>query len=245
MINATQFSLFDNQPIIHANSTRAGGMSEGTFSSLNLGLNTNDNLEKVKQNRTIFFNHFNLNQNNLVFPGQIHSDQVKIVDQPGIVSDCDALITSTPGLTLTIQTADCFPLFIYDPIKHICAIVHSGWRGSAKNIASKTILKMQENFNSKSKNLLIAIGAGIQQKNYQVDTATASNFSKKFLIADGENHYKLSVQDVILNQLLEMGVYEENIEADKTCTFEAIEKYYSFRRDGAKSGRMMGFIGLR
>lgn len=245
MINPTLFPIFQGHPIVHANSTRTGGISMGAYFSLNLGLKTNDQEGKVKQNQSMFFDHLNIDERTLVFPQQIHSDHIKIVDRPGIIKNCDALITSSPELFLTIQTADCFPLFMYDPVKHVCAIVHSGWRGAAKNISAKTISKMQGSFGSKSRNILVAIGAGIQQKNYQVDSVTASNFSSKYLLPDAVNHYKLSIQDVIIDQLLERGVAKTNIEVDKTCTFEDQENYFSFRRDRANCGRMMGIIGLK
>jgi len=245
MIKPTRFSVFENQPVIHANSTRSGGVSISSFSTLNMGLGTNDEEEKVRQNRTIFFDHFNVDPKTLVFPQQVHSDHVEIVNYPGKVKNCDALITSSPELVLTIQTADCFPLFLYDPAKHICAIIHSGWRGTAKNITAKTISTMQQHFGSESQDLLVAVGAGIQQKNYQVDSVTAANFPSRFLKPDGAQHFKLNVQKAITGQLLEKGVKKENIEIDKTCTFEVEEKYFSYRRDGNKSGRMMGFIGLK
>ncbi len=245
MINPTIFSVFHIQPNHHTNSTRSGGVSKGNFSSLNLGLKTNDDAKNVKENRIIFFDHFSIEKKMLVFPQQIHADRVELVDRPGTMNNCDALISSSPEVVLTIQTADCFPLFVYDPVKHVCAIIHSGWRGTAKNISAKTISKMQDIFECKISNLLIAIGAGIQQKNYQVDSTTARNFSSKYLLHDEKGYYKLSIQDVIIDQLLEMGVRKENIEVDRTCTFEAKEKYFSYRRDGVNSGRMMGFIGLK
>jgi purine-nucleoside/S-methyl-5'-thioadenosine phosphorylase / adenosine deaminase len=244
MITPTLFPLFEKLPLLHANSTRFGGVSTGNYSSLNLGIKTNDSPENIQQNRALFFDHFKISQENLVFPRQVHADYVEAVDKPGIIKDCDALITSTPGLAITIQTADCFPLFIYDQRNHTCAIVHSGWRGTAKNIAQKTLAKMYTFYKTKPGDVLVAIGAGIQQKNYQVDGETAKYFDPAFLLADGKNHFKLSVQDAIISQLREYGVPSQNIEVDRTCTFEAKEKYFSYRRDGVESGRMMGFICL-
>lgn len=245
MITPVRYKIFDGYPLIQANSTRPGGVSPEPFASLNLGLNTGDDRENVQQNRAILQKTFNLNPQKIVYPSQIHSDVVKHAQNGGLIPACDAIITQTKNLVLTIQTADCFPLFIYDPKTHSCGIVHSGWRGTQAGIALKTVEKMMDCFECKPENLRVAIGAGIQQKNYQVDSKTASFFADKHLAEDGPGHFKLAVQNVIIDQLLEMGVLEANIEVDTTCTFERDDLYYSYRRDNNKSGRMMGFIVLK
>jgi len=244
MISPRKFSVFKNQKIIHAYSTRTGGVSKGAFSSLNLGRSTPDNIDSVYENRRLFFKHLDILPENLAIPRQTHSDNVKTVRASGSFENTDALITNMPGIILTIQTADCFPVFIYDYKEHICAIVHSGWRGAAKKIVLKTLNKMVSDFSCKAGNMLIAIGAGIQQKNYQVDEETAKNFDSEFLIPDGKNHFKLDVQGAIIKQIKECGVAPNNLEIDTTCTFEDKENYFSYRRDGQFSGRMMGVIGL-
>lgn len=238
------FSIFQDVPLLHAYSTRIGGISQGVFSSLNLGLHTKDNSDHVRHNRQLFFDYLNIDAENMVFPQQVHSANVSVVKNPGVVADADALVTAEKGLILTIQTADCFPVFIYDPQRHVCAVVHSGWRGTAAGIAAKTVSRMAENFNCQPGDLLVAIGAGIQQQNYQVDKKTAAHFDESFLKPDGSLHYRLDVQGAITNQLHECGVTANHIEADTTCTYEAEDLYYSYRRDGENSGRMMGVIGL-
>jgi len=180
----------------------------------------------------------------IAIPRQTHSANVEIVHKPGIYKDRDALVTKVPGVILTIQTADCFPVFIYDPIKHVCAIVHSGWRGTVQNIVGNTIEKMISVFNCISENILIAIGPGIQQDNYQIDIKTAYNFEKDFLKDDGDNHFKLDIQGKIIDQIKKTGIKKHNIEFDTRCTFEEQDLFYSYRRDGSNSGRMMGVMGL-
>ena len=235
-----KFNIFSSSRLIHGYSTRTGGVSLTPFASLNLGINTKDDLQNVKKNRTIFFKSLNISQNRCVFPGQVHSDNIQIVSEAGIVNNCDALITDKKNFFLTIQTADCFPVFLFDPINEIIAIVHSGWRGTVQNIVGKTIDKMECN----TDNLLAAIGPGIQQSCYQVDEKTASNFSSKYLRMDGSNHYKLNILSAICDQIREKGVPAENIEADSDCTHCRNDLYYSYRRDGEDSGRMMGIIGM-
>jgi len=185
-----------------------------------------------------------IDSNRLAIPQQTHSANVKIVDKPGLFKNTDALISITQGLILTIQTADCFPVFIYDPVVHWCAIIHSGWRGTAQNIVNKTISTAIDKFGVLPQNILVAVGPGIQQKNYQVDTSTAENFERDFLKEDGKNHFKLDIQKKIIDQLIKAGINKENIDYDTRCTFENEDLFYSYRRDGNNSGRMMGLIGL-
>ncbi len=242
----TTFSCFQNRPgLLQAFSTRKGGLSQAPFDTLNLGLHTTDDRESVHKNRTLYFEALNIPSNRLVFPEQVHSDHVRAVEKPGVVSRCDALITQTRNLFLTIQTADCFPVFLLDPQIQAVGIVHSGWRGTAKNIVGKTVALMEKEYKAKPEHIIAAIGPGVQQACYQVDAQTASHFSGSVLLPDGMDHFKLDVQQAIVRQLQDAGLSERQIERDKTCTHCAADLYFSYRRDGHQSGRMMGVIGLR
>ncbi|NOX88173.1 MAG: peptidoglycan editing factor PgeF [Calditrichaeota bacterium] len=241
-----RFDIFKPFPrIIHGFSTRKGGVSNPPFDQCNLGLRTGDLPSAVEQNRRLFFTELGVPQQQIVFPEQVHSDRIKIVDAPGIVPQCDALITARPGLFLSVQTADCFPVFIYDDQNEAAAIVHSGWRGSAKNIVGKTVSLLKTRFHSSPENLFVAVGPGVQKQCYQIDPETARYFPESFLSPDGADHFKLNLQGVILRQLADEGIPEANIEYDSDCTHCNAELYYSYRRDGNKSGRMMGVIGIR
>ncbi len=241
----TTFSSFrNNSGLIQAFSTRKGGFSQVPFDTLNLGLHTKDDRENVLKNRALYFDVLGIPSNRLVYPEQIHSDHVAAVDREGIVPGCDALITQTGNLFLTIQTADCFPVFLFDPEVRAVGIVHSGWRGTAKNIVGKTIAMMAKEYKAKPGRIWAAIGPGVQQACYQVDEKTASHFSHSVLMPDGAGHFKLDVQGAIVRQLEDAGLSEKQIERDKTCTHCATDLYYSYRRDGLHSGRMMGVIGI-
>ncbi len=241
----TTFSLFQNQPrLVQAFSTRKGGVSFPPYGALNLGLHTGDKRENVYKNRALYFEALHIPQDKLVFPEQVHSDCVKVVDKPGKVSRCDALIARNSNLFLTIQTADCFPVFLYDPQARVVGIIHSGWRGTARNIVGKTIALMESECNVNPERIIAAIGPGVQQSCYQVDDQTASHFNERDLVPDGIGHFKLDVQGAIVRQLQNAGVADERMERDTTCTHCETDLYYSYRRDGHQSGRMMGVIGM-
>ncbi|HED09600.1 MAG TPA: peptidoglycan editing factor PgeF [Caldithrix abyssi] len=245
MAQVVRYGIFEGLPLTQALSTRKGGVSPAPYHSLNMGLRTGDDPRNVEKNRRLFFELLRLRPEETIFQSQVHGDHVRRVSRPGLIPNCDATITDTPGLNLTVQTADCFPLFFYDPRNHACGVAHSGWRGTAQNIAGKTVAAMRRTFGSRPAELLAAVGAGVQPRNYQVDEKTAAHFEPAFLQPDGPGHYKLDVQSAIYAQLLEAGLTGQNIERDKSCTYEAADLFYSYRRDGARSGRMMGVICLR
>ncbi len=240
------FSLFSKyQNLLQFFSTRRGGFSKAPYDGLNLGMHSGDDKQSVVQNRRLFFQELRIPEGRLVFPEQVHSANVQLVMNPGIVPECDALITPEKNLFLTIQTADCFPVFLFDPVAEAIGIVHSGWRGTAAHIVPKTIALMEEKLNGRAENMMAALGPGVQQSCYQVDTETASHFDETYCQPDGPGHFKLDVQSAVADQLLKAGLKRENLEVDKTCTHCAADRYYSYRRDGKQSGRMMGVIGMR
>lgn len=240
-----QFNSFKTYPnLIQAFTTRKGGFSQGSYASLNMGVSVGDDPLVVSKNRELFFENISVPENRLVYPQQIHSNHTKQVSEPATINACDALITKEKNLFLTVQTADCFPVFMFDPDQLCVGLVHSGWRGCAGNIIGRTIREMQQ-LGSNPQHLLIGIGAGIQQANYQVDQEVARQFDPVYLKADGHGRYKLNLQAVILDQIIAEGVPVENIECLNLCTFDREDLFYSYRRDGQKSGRMMGLIGIK
>ncbi|HGY54867.1 MAG TPA: peptidoglycan editing factor PgeF [Caldithrix abyssi] len=240
-----QFDIFGPfSSLLHAFSTRIGGVSRPPFHELNLGLHTADNRKNVEQNRRLFFDRLKISEQQVVFPEQVHSDHIEVVSCGGVIPRCDGLITVQKNVFLSVQTADCFPVFIFDPKQEVVALVHSGWRGTARNICGKAVGMMKDQFGSRAEDLLAAIGPGVQQTCYQVDEETAACFQDKYLIPDGIGHYKLDVQGCIVGQLKEAGIPIAQMEIDRACTHCADHKYYSYRRDGQNSGRMMGIIGI-
>jgi polyphenol oxidase len=241
-----QFNIFKAYPNqIQAFTTRKGGFSQGSYASLNMGVSVGDDPLVVSKNRELFFKHISVPKNRLVFPQQVHSKLVKQVIEPGTMNACDALITAGKNLFLTVQTADCFPVFMFNPNQPCVGLVHSGWRGTAGNIVGRAIRDMQRQLGGHPQHLLVGIGPGIQQPNYQVDQEVARYFDPVYLEADGPERYRLNLQRVIFDQIIAEGVPRENIECLNLCTFDREDLFYSYRRDEQKSGRMMGIIGLK
>lgn len=241
------FPIFKSYPeLFCVFSTRIGGFSQGEYSTMNMGLNSGDNLVNVKKNRRHLFELLNIDENKLAIPKQVHSVSVKKVTKPGIYSDTDALCTNSVEIFLSIQTADCLPLFIYEPDKKVVAVIHSGWQGSLNGIVPETLEKLVNEYAIQTINLKVAIGPGIQSSCYEVREDVFSRFPDEFLNQheDKEKKY-LDLQSFIKNQLINQGVVGKNIYIDSSCTHCDTQKYYSYRRNKDKSGRMMGIIGLK
>ncbi|HLN73862.1 MAG TPA: peptidoglycan editing factor PgeF [Prolixibacteraceae bacterium] len=189
-----------------------------------------------------------------VFPRQTHSDHVAIVTSENIlpaIANTDALITAEPGLFICIQTADCVPILLFDPKKKVVAAVHAGWRGTVAKIAALTVRKMTEAFGCDPADIQAGIGPSIHMHAYEVGPeviqAVKENFNNtgallKPSLHAGKAYFDLWEANKTI--LLEAGLNEENIEVMGLCSFEHPDLFYSARRDGIQTGRMVSGIRL-
>ena len=194
------------------------------------------------------------NASQFVFPRQIHSDHVAIASsaiKASAIADTDALITNEPGLFVCVQTADCVPILLFDPIHKVVASIHAGWRGTVSKIALKTILKMTAQFGSDPKDIVAGIGPSIHVHAYEVGpeviNAVQENFVNSLAIlkpslTPGKAYFDLWEANKMI--LEESGIPEENIELMGLCSFEHSDLFYSARRDGVDTGRMVSAISL-
>ena len=154
---------------------------------------------------------------------QVHGSAVAVVDQP-IASDhrysgCDGLVTNQPNIALGIYVADCGAVYIVDPIRRVIALVHSGKKGTELGITSNAIKLMQERFGSQPKDLVVQLSPCIRPPQYEIDFA-----------AD------------IVRQCRALGVTQ--IHDCGTCTASQPERYYSYRREKGKTGRMLALLAI-
>jgi YfiH family protein len=241
------FQIFEQfEELICAFSTRHGGHSKGQFTSLNMGNIKNDDNVSVMKNRRLFFKKLGIAENTVVLPDQIHSTNLKIVSSAGIVPKTDALITSNKDLFLGVQTADCFPVFLYVPEKKIIGIVHAGWKGAVQNILTKTIDSLTKIHGVSSSDLYVAIGPGLQKECFEVRSDVFKQFPETFLGTHQDTTKRfLNLSGYLNQQLISKNIPSEQIYQTDDCTKCNYKRYYSYRRDGAKSGRMLGIIGVR
>lgn len=171
---------------------------------------------------------------------QVHEDVAVWVDEktPDVVKGADALVTRKPNITIAVFTADCVPVLFADPGAKVIGVVHAGWRGTALEITRKTF----EFIGMKPFNFRVAIGPAICQKCFVVDEEIARQFDTEVVRESEEEEGKFHV-DIVqanINQCLEVGVPEKNIEVCRRCTFEDGKLLSS--RAGDKEERMHTFI---
>lgn len=246
-MNKTQIirsELFNKYPeLVFGFSTKTGGVSPEPY-YLNLGASVGDDIENVKKNREIFFNELGISGEMVTFQKQIHSSIINYSEVPQHFDGCDAIFTDKKNNFLAVSVADCIPVFLYEPEKKIVAGIHSGWKGTLDKILTKTIDVLKSKFLVDTSKLIAYIGPGISQDNYEVGEEVGVQFDKEIRYKKNGKYY-LDLKKDNYNQLLNSGLKKENIEVSELCTFNEKDLLHSYRRDGVKSGRMFGVIGMR
>jgi len=224
-------------------STRYGPHSKPPL-DFNLSYKVGDNPEHVLQNRKDFFDALGIKETDVSFQFQVHSAIHNYVERTSFFNGSDGLYTDRKGLFLAVNVADCVPVFVYDPLNEVAAGIHSGWKGTQQKIVSQTINTLIQEYNSSPENLQIYIGPGISVKNFEVGKEVFDLFDDDFKeVRDGK--YYVDLKKDIYTSLIRQGVMAENVEVSEHCTFDDKELFHSFRRDGEKSGRMLGIIGIK
>ncbi|HEV1996300.1 MAG TPA: peptidoglycan editing factor PgeF [Candidatus Acidoferrum sp.] len=260
--------------LVHGFSTRPGGVSlMDKEKVLNLGFTEWDTKENVLENCLRFQSALGASNLKLISLKQIHSDVIHLFDAaPAQPCQGDASSTNRPGLLLGVQTADCVPILLVDPQKRAIAAVHAGWRGTLQRIVVKAIGQMQMQFKSKPADLLAAIGPAIGGCCYEVGTEVAIQFQSQFADAhewfdefrtgDEPNPiqwlnmmppgHQPPPKNVLLDlrkanraQLLGAGLRAPNVFVSDLCTACRRDLLFSYRKEGALSGRLMSVIGIQ
>ena len=172
-------NLIKKSKISHCFFSKKNGVSKNFYKSLNCGIGSGDKKTNVIKNLRIVSKKIGCKYKNIVTMRQVHSNKVLYIGKNSKIKKkiiCDAILTNKKKICIGILTADCVPVLIYDPIKDIVGAIHSGWRGVYKGIIQNTLKKLLK-LGSQKKNLIIAIGPCISQKNYEV----GSKFFDKFL----------------------------------------------------------------
>jgi polyphenol oxidase len=266
--------------LIHGFSTRQGGYSRAYGGhALNLGFTKTDSKAAVDRNRALFLAQLDAGGRcpwPLVTLRQIHSDIIHAITAvPDERPTGDGLITSTTGLLLAIQTADCLPVIVVDRRKRAIGVFHAGWRGTVKRIVEKGVGEMHRHFGSRPGDLEAAIGPGVHNCCYTVGEEVRENFESQFayasalfheikesdpvrekypmlfLTARAPGHSALPIKiflDLVeanRRQLLDAGVPRKNIAASPLCTSCNVDLLFSYRAEQGSTGRLMGVAGIK
>ena len=202
----------------------------------------------VEQNKRDICEYLNISYDNLISPSQTHSSNVALA-QKNISNypETDGLIVNNSDVAIFLNFADCTPLIFYDEILDIGAISHAGWRGTAANIATKTIQKMVNEFGCKVENISSAIGPAIGMCCYNVGEEvlnklklTVSNFDRLYEIRNGEIFVDL--KQINARQIAECGII--NIDIAPYCTCCNNDLFYSYRKENGTTNRHSAVLCL-
>lgn len=233
--------------VIHGIFTRMGGQSAAPFGSLNVGLSTGDDRQMVEKNRQIIAE--TLGNSPCIYLNQVHSDTVLVLqasrdrhtgDTAGIPI-ADAVVTNIPDLALVIQVADCQPVLLVDPVKKVVANIHSGWKGSTRNIIGKSVDAMHENFGSNPEDILAGIGPSLGPCCSEFINYTQEIPAPLWHYKDEKDHFDF--WRISQDQLTDKGVPLENITLAGICTKCSADTFFSYR-DNNTTGRFAAVIKI-
>lgn len=253
-------SLLEDAGVIHAFTTRPGGVSEGIYDSLNLGRNRGDQWSRVRENYRRVCAALEVDMEGMVSSSQIHTDVVRRVTREDmgkgldreIDYDADGLVTEEPGVTLTVFGADCLTILLYDPICRVIGAVHAGWRGTALGIVERAVERMETDYGCRPKHLLAAIGPGISRCCFETDRDVPEAMEKalgedafKFVDSKENGKYHVDLKGINLLRLKRCGVLTTNIDISPDCTVCHPEKYWSHRVTKGRRGSQATLICLK
>lgn len=237
--------------------TRHGGCSTGVnYSSLNCGLFTADNAENVQRNLQTLVDMLPHKPRALVIPHQVHTTRHLVIDSNYInateterrqmLEGIDILLTAEPGWCLCISTADCLPLVFYDRRQHVAATAHAGWRGTRSRIARVALQQMADTFGTKAEDIIAVMGPGISMEGFEIGDEVYKEFQDAGFDMEQISEWKPKSHKYHINlwianrmEICGFGVPASQIELSGICTWRKFTDYFSARRLGNDSGRML------
>ena len=236
--------------------TRHGGYGQGAYATFNCTHYCGDNPEHVKENLDIvkaFLKNAKANQSEradvLIVPRQTHTTNVRVIEDipsEDDLQDVDALVTRLKGFCLCVSTADCVPILIYDSVKQVVAVVHAGWRGTVGRIVEKTLETMKLHYGTEGKDVVACIGPSISLESFEVGDEVYAAFEEAGFdmsrIARRYEKWHIDLWEANRLQLLAHGVLPSHIELAGVCTYQCHEDFFSARRLGINSGRILSGI---
>ena len=234
--------------LFHGILTRNGGVSRKPFDSLNVGFGLGDDDDNVQRNRQLIRKI--AGNSNLIFARQNHGTTVLVFSgglsgtrppDAGNPLTGDAMVTNLPGCGLVIQVADCQAILLYDPVRRVVANIHSGWRGSIRNIAGRTVAVMASEFGSRADDLVAGVGPSL-------GPCCAEFVHYRREIPESLWRYRhegdrFDFWQMTHDQLVDAGVRSEKIAVSGLCTRCNADRFFSYRAEN-KTGRFAAVIGL-
>jgi YfiH family protein len=237
----------------HGFFTRQGGVSEGLYQGLNVGLGSHDEPEKVQENRRRVTQWFGLSADRLATVHQVHSPDVVVVDDnyDGNRPQADAMVTATPGFVLGVLSADCGPILFADAKAGVVGAAHAGWKGALFGVLENTIEAMVK-LGASRERIAASLGPSISQDNYEVGPEYVARFTDidpayadYFAATERQGHALFDLKQFTIDRLTKAGVKAENL---GLCTYPDEHRFYSYRRTTHRAepdyGRQISAIAI-
>ena len=255
------FPAFDALPYIrHGISTRLGGVSQGIWTSMNLGFSRGDDPDAVRENYRRICRAMGIAAEDVVQSDQQHhthlyeagpDDRGRGVLREKVICDVDGLLTDHPRVALCTLYADCVPLLFVDPVRKVVAASHSGWKGTAARIGAVTVERMTQSYGCRREDILAGIGPSIGPCCFEVDNPVYEVFAAMpDIFGPGcwesfpEGKYHLNLWEINRRILIEAGIREEHITVTDLCTRCRPDIFWSHRAEGNARGSLAAFIEL-
>lgn len=247
-----------NSDSIAFSTSRAGGVGIDTYASFNVNPFCGDSPESVSRNRALLCRELDIPESHLIIPHQTHDTKAREIDfsflekpqeeRRQLLEGIDAVYTRERGICVSVSTADCIPVLLCNPKAGIVAAIHAGWRGTCGRIVEKTLQEVIRNYGVKGEDFQAIIGPGISLDSFEVGDEVYQAFSdagfgmtaiaRRYPAAVGEK-WHIDLWECNRLQLLAMGVPAAQIQVAGICTYKQHETYFSARRLGIKSGRIL------
>ena len=232
--------------------TRHEGCGEGAYATFNCTHYCGDNPEHVKANLEILATSMPTRPHAFIIPRQTHTTNVRVIEDvfsQEELQDVDAVVTNLKNVCLCVSTADCVPVLLYDKEKQVVAAIHAGWRGTVGRIVEKTLEVMKSHYGAEGKDVIACIGPSISLESFEVGDEVYAAFEEAGFdmtrIARKYKKWHLDLWEANRLQLLAYGILPENIEVAGVCTYQCHEDFFSARRLGIKSGRILSGIMMK
>ena len=242
--------------------TRHGGYGSGTYGTFNCTPYTDDEPDVVHANQKLLCQLLTLPEERLIIPYQTHSCNILTIDHDfmqltdearhSILQEKDAVITDISDVCLCVSTADCIPILLYDPTNKAIAAIHAGWRGTVARIVEQTLRTMHDTYGTQYPDIQAIIGPGISLNAFEVGIEVYKAFEEaefdmnsiaRWHEDKGKYHLDLPMANRL--QLSAMGVPTEQIHDCHICTYNHHNDFFSARRMGIKSGRILNGIIIK
>ncbi len=247
--------------------TREGGCSIGAYASFNVNKYCGDDSEHVRQNQEHLCRKLDISRDCLLMPHQIHKTDILTVDgsflsytedeKQRAMEGVDALITDRHNVAICVSTADCIPVVVYDTVHHATAAIHAGWRGTVARIVEKVMDRMNTVYGTRGEDCKAVIGPGISLDSFEVGDEVYDTFESAGFDMNGiaerqagrkesdAGKWHIDLWECNRRQLISKKIDTGNILIAGICTFKNYDKFFSARRLGINSGRLLTGIILR